>query len=104
MEIVQKNVKIMVTLIYGSKLNGRIFKIRLIASEGNLILQECVMSSNTLAAHATTFPITYTKLFVPVTILSNKDNSKLYFRVSNKQLTEIDINNKKEKWKLKIFI
>ena len=38
---------------------------------------DCVIVATNLAAQAATFPITDTKLYVPVVILSTQDNAKL---------------------------
>ena len=39
--------------------------------------ENCVIVATNVAAQATTFPITDTKLYVPVVTLSTQDNSKL---------------------------
>ena len=58
----------------------RTLEISLINCEINLILTwstNCVIVSTTGANQNATFEITYTKLYVPVVILSTKDISKL---------------------------
>ena len=39
--------------------------------------ENCVIVATNVAAQATTFPITDTKLYVPVVTLSTQDNAKL---------------------------
>ena len=58
----------------------------------------CVISS-AADYQATTFPITDTKLYVPVVYLSTQDNAKLLQQLnqnSNSQLTGIKISQKQQ--------
>ena len=75
--MVQKNVKIMALKFLSNF--GRTLEMPLINCEINLILTwsaNCVIS-NAAVNQATTFAITYTKLYVPVVTLSTQDNAKL---------------------------
>ena len=74
-----KNVEIMVPLQY---LNNfcRTLQVPLINSEINLDLnwsENCVIVATNIAAEATSFPITHTKLYGPVVTLSTQDNIRL---------------------------
>ena len=74
-----KNVEIMVPLKYLSNL-WRILEMPLTNCEINLDLnwfENCVIVATNVAAQATTFSITDTKLYVPVETLSTQDNVKL---------------------------
>ena len=74
-----KNIKIMVPLKYLSNL-WRTLDMPLTNCEINLNLKwskNYVIVATNLAAPATTFPITDTKLFVPVVTLLTQDNTKL---------------------------
>ena len=75
--MVPKNVKIMALKFLSNF--GRTLEMPLINCEINLILTwsaNCVIS-NAAVNQATTFAITYTKLYVPVVTLSTQDNAKL---------------------------
>ena len=72
----KKDVEIMVPLKYLSKFQ-RTLEMPLINCEINLMLtwfENCVLSNDT---KATTFAITYTKIYVPVVTLSTQGNAKL---------------------------
>ena len=74
-----KNVEIMVPLKYLSNF-WRTLEMSLINCEVNLILtwsRNCVIVPSNEADQNATFPITDTKLYVPVVTLSTKDNAKL---------------------------
>ena len=69
----------MVPLIYLSNF-WRTLEMPLINCEINLDLnrsENCVIVAKNVAAQATTFSITDTKLYVPVVTLSTQDNAKL---------------------------
>ena len=75
--MVQKNVKIMALKFLSNF--GRTLEMPLINCEINLIFTwsaNCVIS-NAAVNQATTFAITYTKLYVPIVTLSTQDNAKL---------------------------
>ena len=81
--MVQKNVKIIVSLKYLSTFL-RSFEMPLINCEINLILTEshiCVLSN--AAAQAATLAITDTKFYVPVETLSTQDNAKLLLQLKS---------------------
>ena len=93
----RKDVEIMVLLKYLSNF-WRSLEIRSINSEINLILtwsDKCVLSNH---AKATTFPITDTKLYVPVVTLSSQDNAKLLHHL--KSGFKRTINWNKCQWKV----
>ena len=74
-----KHVEIMVPLSYLSVF-WRSLELHLINCEVNLILTwsaNCVVVSTNVANRNATFPITNTKLYVPVVNLSTQDNAKL---------------------------
>ena len=74
-----KNVEIMMPLSYLSVF-WRSLELPLIECEVNLILTwsaNCAIDSTSVANQNATFPITDTKLYVPVVTLSTQDNAKL---------------------------
>ena len=74
-----KNVEIMIPLKYLSNF-WRALEMPLINCEANLIFTwsaNCVIVSTNVANQNATFPITDTKLYVPVATLSTQDNAKL---------------------------
>ena len=89
-----KDVEIIVTLKYLSNF-GRTLEMPLINCEVNLILtwsKDCVVTNSTGERK---FAITETKLYVPVVILSTKDNEKLLQQLKSgfkKQLVGTNIN------------
>ena len=72
----------------------------LINCEINLILtwsEKCIIVCATVANQGPTFSITDTKLYVPVVILSNRDNAKLLRQLEPRFKRRINWNNYQSK-------
>ena len=89
-----KSVEIMVPLKYLGNI-WRTLEIPLINCEINLILtwsENCVFVSTNVANQNATFPIRYTKLCIPVVILSTQDNKKQLKRLDSGFKREVNWN------------